>query len=76
MAQLATIKGRVLVQISDGEPIEVGTIEIPIHDGAPIKSDRATAKVDVEMYVSAVRSNDEIAKIMADRLDNGVRGIA
>lgn len=30
MATLATIKGRVLVQIGDNEPIEVGTIEVPI----------------------------------------------
>ncbi len=31
MATLATIKGRVLVQIGENEPIEVGTIEIPIN---------------------------------------------
>lgn len=30
MAHIGTLTGRVLVQIGDGEPIEIGTIEIPI----------------------------------------------
>lgn len=34
-AILGTIKGKVLVQIADGEPIEVGTIEIPIELAEP-----------------------------------------
>lgn len=30
---VATITGKVLIQIADGEPIEVGTLEIPIYAG-------------------------------------------
>lgn len=30
---VATITGKVLIQIADGEPVEVGTVEIPIYAG-------------------------------------------
>lgn len=29
----ATITGKVLIQLPDGEPVEVGTVEIPIYAG-------------------------------------------
>lgn len=32
---MAKITGRVLVQIGDGEPVEIGTIEIPIEGKLP-----------------------------------------
>ncbi|OIU88648.1 hypothetical protein [Microbacterium sp. AR7-10] len=32
-ANVATITGKVLIQIADGEPVEVGTVEIPIYVG-------------------------------------------
>lgn len=32
-AIIATLKGKVLIQIAGGEPVEVGTVEIPIHTG-------------------------------------------
>jgi hypothetical protein len=34
----ATLTGKVLIQIGEGEPVEVGTVEIPIHvDTRPIR---------------------------------------
>lgn len=32
-AVIATITGKVLIQIAGSEPVEVGTVEIPIHVG-------------------------------------------
>lgn len=32
-AVIATLKGKVLLQFGDAEPVEVGTVEIPIHAG-------------------------------------------
>lgn len=34
MASMAKATGRVLVQLGEDEPVEVGTIEIPIHASA------------------------------------------
>ena len=30
-AIVGTLTGKVLIQIADGEPVEVGTVDIPIH---------------------------------------------
>ncbi len=50
-AILATIKGKVLIQLEDREPVEVGTVDIPIH----ASSSRVATVEETEAYVQAWR---------------------
>lgn len=44
-ATVATLHGKVLIQIGDGEPVEVGTVDIPIRVGTvPEPALRAQAR--------------------------------
>jgi len=49
----ATLTGRVLVQFGDADPVEVGTIEVPIHvDTRPLTTHRgrelSSARVTIQ----------------------------
>lgn len=50
-AILATIKGRVLIQIEGGEPVEVGTLEIPIAAGSPYVHADTAEEVQVSLSI-------------------------
>lgn len=61
-ALIASIKGRVLIQVADMEPVEVGTIEIPIHVGTQPENKKrgieiSTAHVQVERDVRDIAAN-------------------
>lgn len=54
-AVIATIKGKVLIQMEGMEPVEVGTVEIPIHVSTkhePAKRGRelSTAHVEIQSF--------------------------
>lgn len=54
-AIVSTIKGKVLIQVEGSEPVEVGTVEIPIHVSTkhqPAKRGRevGTAHVEIQAF--------------------------
>ncbi|WP_165875390.1 hypothetical protein [Microbacterium sp. PI-1] len=54
-AIISTIKGKVLIQVGDSEPVEVGTVEIPIHVSTKHESAKrgyevGTAHVEIQAF--------------------------
>lgn len=48
-ALIASIAGKVLIQVAGMDPVEVGTIEIPIHAGAPERIGKEIAQAFVSI---------------------------
>ncbi len=63
MASIGTLKAKVLIQIGDGEPIEVGTMDLDlITKTKPATRDReGTVEVDAE--AAAANAGQLVAKI-------------
>lgn len=47
-AVIATLKGKVLLQFGDAEPVEVGRVEIPIHAGTRPQSTTRGVGIDAQ----------------------------
>lgn len=84
-ALAATLTGRVLIQIGDGEPVEVGTVEIQIHVGTarPSVTREAAPAERVIIAASSKARADDMARahginpvaIVTPRSPHGVRGM-
>lgn len=68
---LTTIKGKVLIQVEGMDPVEVGTIDIPIHAGKAEKIGEQTAQATVKVGIDEDAYNLNTASILMERRPAG-----